>query len=242
MNILDYFLKKSLPFRPKSMNELLALRIAQKLADTGAVEHYIRLLADYSIEQILAAYKRAAKSGDARVSALFHRELQTGNGRPAYSDEIRLIAIKVERRSIGAAVYDGNHLVYTDVRHLSSSPERAQSSSVGFVNWILANHEIQSAAIEVTPNGKNLRRTILTKTIHQCLLSPTSGFGQWQRKTSSKRLAIRQSRLVRNYDRRFSRCGRRCRMKAGRNNCWMLLPWAHSYKSSVCSSINSSLS
>lgn len=132
-NILDYFLKKSAPFRPQTMEELFALRLAQRLNDAAAIEHYVRLVAEHSVEQCLSAYRRAVKMQAIPLPAQFHTELQRSNGR-CYPASIRLIAINVECRSIAAVSCGSRYPEYADVRQLSSLLDRAQTSGIGFIN------------------------------------------------------------------------------------------------------------
>lgn len=170
-NILDYFLKKAAPFRPESMDELLALRLAQRLGDTAAIEHYVRLVAEYSAERCLSAYRRVSKGQTTSPATEFHAELQRSNGR-CQPTSVRLIAIKVERRSIAAVISGSRYPEYADVRHLSSSLDRAQTSAIGFINWMLSNYEVQSAAMEIVSAGNDIRRAVLSKAIlENCILN-----------------------------------------------------------------------
>lgn len=73
---------------------------------------------------------------------------------------------------MAAAVFIGRHLEDLHVRHLSSVPSRAQSSAVGFINWIMSNFPIESAALECTVNVKDIRRVLLTNTIHEACIAP----------------------------------------------------------------------
>ena len=77
----------------------------------------------------------------------------------------KLAAIKVERRSIAAAVFIGRGLDYTQTRELASDFNKAQSSAIGFITWVIDTFGIQSAAIEITPPGTAIRRSMLTDAI-----------------------------------------------------------------------------
>ena len=56
------------------------------------------------------------------------------------------------------AIFDGEQLLHTDSRQLSSSNDRALSSAVGFVEWTLNRFKAESAAIEAIPSGEFQRR------------------------------------------------------------------------------------
>jgi hypothetical protein len=85
---------------------------------------------------------------------------------------VPLLAVKVERRSVAAAVFSGRHLEDAHVRHLSSVASRAQSSAVGFVNGMMSNFDIESAAFESISNGKDLRRAVLARTVREICIAP----------------------------------------------------------------------
>jgi hypothetical protein len=80
-------------------------------------------------------------------------------------NEIKMAAIKVERRSIAVAIFIGRGLDYTQTRELASDFNKAQASAIGFINWVIATFRIQSAAIEIVPAGNAMRRSMLTDTI-----------------------------------------------------------------------------
>jgi len=93
-------------------------------------------------------------------------------------NESRLAAIKVERRSVGAAVFIGGRLDYTQVRHLASGYERAETSAVGFVSWLVAAFEIDSVAMEQLPPGSSTRRAQISKVVLAAVRS--SGVPVWE--------------------------------------------------------------
>jgi hypothetical protein len=76
----------------------------------------------------------------------------------------KLVALKVERRSLAMAIFIDQRLDYTDVRQLSSSEEKADESAVGFLNWALSIFPIGSAALEVVA-GAEIRRARLNRAI-----------------------------------------------------------------------------
>jgi len=83
----------------------------------------------------------------------------------------KLVAFRLERRSVAAAVFLGTQLDYADVRQLSSIHEKAEASVTGFVNWMISSFGITSAAIEEFENGKEMLRSRLNRTIEETLRS-----------------------------------------------------------------------
>lgn len=179
-SILDQFVNRHQPFRPRTMDELIALRLAQKLGDDTRAADYALLVAEHPPERLVAAYRRVLKSGQKSDRAnRFHAELQHVNGRMAMSPDVRLLAVKVERRSIAAALFVGTTLEFTDVRHLSSRLTVAQASAVGFTEQLLSDSYAESVALESVPAGKEIRRTVLTEAIiKNCMQS--HGIPLWQ--------------------------------------------------------------
>jgi len=171
--ILDRFAKAQAAFRPTTMDDLLALALAYRLHEEAAAAHYAALASEHSPEALVCAYRRAAKlANPGTLAARFHAELQNGNTRRASSSSVMLLSVKVERRSVAAAVFKGRHIEDTHVRQLSSVASRAQSSAVGFIHWMLSNFEIESAALECLVNVGDVRRVVLTNTIQEVCIAP----------------------------------------------------------------------
>src|SRR5450759_2931447 len=61
--ILDQYIPTGNAFRPKTMADLLALRLARKLNDAEAVRHYAELASQYSEAELLSAFRRTVNSG-----------------------------------------------------------------------------------------------------------------------------------------------------------------------------------
>jgi hypothetical protein len=135
------------------------MRLAQKLEDIKAVDHYLRLAQEYSDGQLLSAYRRVAQANGDR-GRLFHAELERINGNGNQERQANLISVRVERRSIGVVVFRGDQLEYTDARQLSSAHDKALSSALGFINWMLDQFSVESAAVELIPSGQFHRRVL----------------------------------------------------------------------------------
>src|SRR5712691_5492451 len=86
-------------FRPQTVREFFALRLARKLGDVSATRHYLDLTEQYSEERLLVAYRRARSSANGDLARAFHTALERLNGNGANGHSRRLFAIKVERRS-----------------------------------------------------------------------------------------------------------------------------------------------
>lgn len=77
----------------------------------------------------------------------------------------KLLAVKLDRRSIGAAVFVGQHLDYTQVRQLSGQRDKAQASVIGFITWLIHNFGITSATLECSPNANENQRAVLSQAV-----------------------------------------------------------------------------
>jgi hypothetical protein len=175
-NILDQLAQSSMRdrfgnFQPKTTDEFFALRLATRLNDAGAARHYAQLADQHSEGQILLAYHRAkAEGGNIPFARRFHGELEAlGNRNGIYPQKNRLIAIRIERRTIAIAILNANHLDFTDVRHLSSSSDKALGSAASFVTRAVDRFELKSAALELIPTGHEVQRLLLHQVTIQAL-------------------------------------------------------------------------
>lgn len=136
-------------FCPKTTAEYLALRVAQNLGEPAAARHYVLLIGQHGEEKVLAAYRQTLARGVSAgaQASHFHATLPQIKDDGRMSDQI-LLAIKVERRSIAAAVFEGTHLDYTQVRQLPSNREKVNTSVIGFLNLMFSHFKIDAAALE----------------------------------------------------------------------------------------------
>jgi len=81
----------------------------------------------------------------------------------------KLVALKVERRAIGCAVFEGTRLDFTEIRQLSSNHRQADSSALGFVHWLVDTFEADTVALEIVPTPPETRRAFLTRIITDSL-------------------------------------------------------------------------
>lgn len=169
-SVLDKFIPATSPFRPRTAQDVFAVRLAQELQDAPASGHYAQLAAQYSQGRLLAAYRRTVKKGQrGDLGQRFHVELERMNGNGGNVTSFRLLAVRVERRCVAGAVFYGDHLEYTDLRQLSSVKDKALGSGIGFVNWMLDAFVVDSAAMELVRNGKEIQRRLLSEMIAETL-------------------------------------------------------------------------
>jgi len=149
-------------FMPATATDLFALRLAQKLNDAPSVRHYVELAERHSVAQLLLTYRRALRAdGHADLGRRFQMELQRSHANGNQDRNTSLISIRVERRAVAAAIFHADHLEYADARQLSSAHDKALASAVGFINWMLARFSVESAALELIPNGYEFQRRVL---------------------------------------------------------------------------------
>ena len=77
----------------------------------------------------------------------------------------KLAAIAMTRRTLAVTIFSETRLDYTQVRHLSSSHDKAEDSTVGFVRWIVATFGVDSAALETVTPGDTSRRAVLSRLV-----------------------------------------------------------------------------
>ena len=148
------------------------MRLAARLDDGSAVQHYLELAQQYSEGQICTAYSRALKRAEPTSLAwVFHRELERREHRNGHNmPKTRMAAIRIDRRSLAVAILTGAHLEYTQPRQLSSSPEKATLTAATFIGNIVDKFQIKSAALETIPNGHERRRTLLHQAVRRVLI------------------------------------------------------------------------
>jgi hypothetical protein len=173
--ILDQFRRAASPYRPKTHAELLALRLAQKLGEAPSAERYASLLSQYSDGQLLTAYHRAVSAApDVDRARRFHVELGRTHQNSTHNGKgYKLLAIRVERRAVAAAVFCGDHIEFTQVRQLSSVKTRALASAAGFIQWLTAHLPVESAALEAMDVGQEIHRRAVHATVTKVLQSQT---------------------------------------------------------------------
>jgi hypothetical protein len=169
-SILDRFNNTKAGFVPATIQDMFALRLAQKLGDASAAAHYAILVTEHSEDRLLLAYRRAIRNGqNGDLGRRFHAELERNHSNGHNGCRPSLFSIRVERRAVAGAVFRGDHLEYADSRQLSSAHDKAQVSAVGFVNWMLARFPVESAVLEAIPSGYEFQRRAIHEAICQTL-------------------------------------------------------------------------
>ena len=158
-------------FRPASPQHFVALRLAQRLNDAAAVHHYVELYDRHSEGPLLIAYRQTMRSGSHDLPRTFHAILERGgnnsNGGAHHRD---LAAIRIERRAVAVAIFDGDRLKYPPIaRQLSSDPDKALGSAAIFINRIRDKCSFTNAAIEMLPPGCEAQRSQLAKIVTEVL-------------------------------------------------------------------------
>jgi hypothetical protein len=157
--------------RPKSPRQFLSLRLTQrlKLNTVQTATQYLTLAEEYPEARLLAAYRRIKNSSDSGGdhARRFHVELGRSKNCSGAEDNNRatLLALKIERRSVAAAVFLGEHLDYTQERHLSSSREKAEASVSAFLNQLLSIFDVESVALERTGLNADIQRAVLSRLV-----------------------------------------------------------------------------
>jgi hypothetical protein len=161
-HILDRFVLPTTSFEPRTIEELFALHLARKLNDAAAVRHYVSLVDAHSEGQLLCAYRRAKRTDAlANLARRFHVELERTRANGSYQHHVNQISIRIERRTVAAAIFRTGHLEYSDSRQLSSVHEKAAASAAEFIEWLLEHFPVQFATLESIPNGQEIQRRVL---------------------------------------------------------------------------------
>lgn len=150
MTILEQVAKTYNRFCPMSASDFFALCLAHRLDDKDAATHYAALVSQVGQGSLLVAYTRAKKhqGGGESLSKRFHLELENISGGSVDAPG-NLLSLRIERRTIAAAVFIGMRLDFTNSRELSSNPEKAEASTLGFLDWLIQNVQCESAALEL---------------------------------------------------------------------------------------------
>jgi len=132
-------------------DDYLVLRLARGLGEPLAARHFAVLASQYSTANLLCAYSRAlaAEPTGQTPSKVFHETLASlprggGNGQP----RPRLMAVRIERRVIGIAVFAGTHLEGFRVRHLASDKLASESATAAFIRSAFYENDCRTIAIE----------------------------------------------------------------------------------------------
>lgn len=168
--ILDRFLAQTKDkFHPQTIQDYFALHLALKLGDGPAARHYRQLLDQHSEEQLLAAYRKVmvAKTKPADPGRAFHVALNSSGAGNSNGDyRYRLLAVNVERRSVAAAFFVGTQLDYTQNHNLPANIEKAEASTIGFINRMCSHLKVECAVLQELDENCDNHRVSLSATVH----------------------------------------------------------------------------
>lgn len=169
-SILDKVIIPGSVFRAGGVEDIFALRLARKLRDEAAASHYARLTEQHTLGRLLVAHRSALRTGHGGdLGRRFHAELERISEDQPRPRTSTLLALRIERRCIAVAVFVGTRVDYTEVRHLSSSKDKALGSAVRFVTWLLHCFKVDSAALEMISSPANIHRRSLSDLVEQTL-------------------------------------------------------------------------
>jgi hypothetical protein len=83
----------------------------------------------------------------------------------------QLVAFKIFRRIITAAIFSGTRLQFLDLQHLSNDPDKASETLDRFVGWTLENFHPEIAALSVEEEDDKPRAAMLAELVKKRLLS-----------------------------------------------------------------------
>jgi hypothetical protein len=178
-NILDRFVLPATSFQPKTLSEFFASHLARKLNDAAAIRHYVSLADNHSEGQLLCAYRRAKRTeGNVDLARRFNLELERTHLGDYHDSHFDQISIRIERRTVSAAIFQNGHLEYSDARQLSSSRNKAEASAIGFVDWLLERFPVHFATLEAIPNGQDIQRRVLHDSV--CAILRDRALSIWE--------------------------------------------------------------
>lgn len=92
-----------------------------------------------------------------------------------------LLSVKAERRCIAITVFQGSTLRYAEVLTLSSDPQAAENSAVGFVNRNVERFEVAFAVLEDAVTADESRSATLIEVVERAIAAhgvPTQRIGK----------------------------------------------------------------
>jgi hypothetical protein len=156
-------------FEPTNPDEYFALRLANKLGQPAMARQLSFLAAEHARPKIISAFNRSFEAALAQGEIARHflseltSEIRSATSVPNHP----LVAMRIERRAIAAAVFNGPHLETVRIRHLSSRPEKAQASALSFIRAIAREFHVESVALELFPSRQEVHRAVLNRLIRQ---------------------------------------------------------------------------
>lgn len=177
--ILDYISKSMrAKFRPSCPDELFALALARRLGEPQTAAHYALLLSQYPQSHLIAAYravKGRTEPGE-NLGAIFHFELPHVPIDGHWPRLPVLAAIRIERRTLAAAVFSGTRLKGVRVRHLPAGAAKSEASAASFVSSILADFGPSDVIVERSSATEGRRVAGLQRTVRALIADSSLPF------------------------------------------------------------------
>lgn len=184
-SILNHISPPRNAFRPRTADDFFRLQLARKLGEPARLKD----IEHFPVETLWKAFRKLRNGKLDRTS--FERALQQFDDSADGSlPRHRLCAIKLQRREVAAAVFSGLKLDFVQERHLSSDPAKAESSALGFINWVVSNLEADSAALERIVSSIPTRRVNLSRTALASLRAIPLPVWEVEKKDLLKRFAL----------------------------------------------------
>jgi hypothetical protein len=163
-------------FCPANLDEYFALRLAHHLGEPGAAAFYAILVSQYPLHNILSALSKmnGSATGRERPGRILQGYLnKNGTNGTKSIPRPRLLAIRVQRRIIAVAVFEGTDLKGHRVLHLSAEPSAAAASVAGLIKQVLSDEDCNLATIEPAPE----RADILRAALHRAVAAEVQSWG-----------------------------------------------------------------
>lgn len=166
-NILDQIQKSRARAVPETVKQFFALRIATHLGDQANGASYLGAADRHTIASLLRAFHQVKTTSLPEGSFL---DLLKSS--PPQSDEylpsIPLLAIRIMRRTVAAAVFSQMRLEHVLVRELPSTAQ-AEGRATGFVQILLSRFPGSLVALEEVEEGAQTRKKAITSSVIKVL-------------------------------------------------------------------------
>lgn len=147
--ILDQLSSKGLKFRVRSVDDVMAILLARALDDMDALGLYTKVVPLYSHAVVADAAKRMIERGT-MTKPMFQGFYHTlthdrfrGSGKAP-----ELVAIRIERTSVGMAGLLGGRLLWKETKHLRSKDEEAEQSVCALIQRLSEDNPDATLCVE----------------------------------------------------------------------------------------------
>jgi hypothetical protein len=166
LNILEEVEKSRARVVPETVNQFFGLQIARELSEEKNARAYLGLSDRHSISSLLRAFK-VAKSAEQKTDALISHLKIAHPGSDQILPALPLLAIRVSRRAIAAAVFVRLDLQRAVVRELPSKSALADLRAEVFMRSLLESFPESLVALEALPEAQETRQRALSLRVTQ---------------------------------------------------------------------------